>query len=68
IIIRAFRVEEQVCDTKRSIGGFRKDRSHQPGAGCASASPSSADKGRQNVQSQDPSKMASSPLAGRASN
>ncbi|MCI0622985.1 MAG: hypothetical protein L0387_15225, partial [Acidobacteria bacterium] len=32
-------------------GGFRKDRSHHPGAGCASARPSSAEEGSQNVQS-----------------
>ncbi|MCI0624855.1 MAG: hypothetical protein L0387_24985, partial [Acidobacteria bacterium] len=38
-------------DTKRSIGGFRKDRSHHPGAGCASARPSSAEEGSQKVQS-----------------
>ncbi|MCI0421035.1 MAG: hypothetical protein L0312_17700, partial [Acidobacteria bacterium] len=36
-----------------SIGGFRKDRSHHPGAGCASARPSSAEEGSQHVQSSD---------------
>ena len=39
--------------TKRAFGAFLNRRSHHPGAGCASARPSSAEEGTQNVQSPD---------------
>jgi hypothetical protein len=41
----------RILDTKRMFGAFLNRRSHHPGAGCASARPSSAEEGTQNVQS-----------------
>ena len=46
----------RILDTKRMFGAFLNRRSHHPGAGCASARPSSAEEGTQNVQFPDPAK------------
>ena len=48
---RRFVPSFRILGTKREFGAFLNRRSHHPGAGRASALPSSAEEGSKNVQS-----------------
>jgi hypothetical protein len=62
---RRFVPSFRISDTKRVFGAFLNRRSHHPGAGCASARPSSVEEGSKmsNLQSDnDACRLRTSPL------